>query len=519
MEELLRQAIKALKDIWHRRWVGLGVAWLVAIIGTVIVLRLPDRYEATARVFVDTESVLKPLMSGMTVQPNINQRVAILSRTLISRPNLEKLIRMTDLDHSIKGEKEKERVIEDLSKNLKLQSVQGANNLYTITFRDPIPARAQKTVQSLLSIFVESGLGEKREDTATARDFIDRQIKDYEQKLMEAENRMKEFRLKHMTLLAGGSDHFSKMDTIGAQVQRARLELREAEEAREAVRRQVNSEDSGTEAILVEDREAETTQQRPMEIDGRIQTLQKDLDALLRRYTDRHPDVVATQRLIGQLEEQRKAEIEALRNVVRPATRARQMNPLKQQLQISLVEADSNVAALRARVREYELQYGQLQAMSKNVPEIEAESAQLNRDYAIIKKQYSDLVERRETVTLTNELEAAGSIASFRTIDPPRVAMKPSDPNRLLLLTGVLIISLGAGVAASFLASQIFATFHDARHLREITKRPVLGTVSMLESDGIRRLQRKGNLLFLSAVGGLASSFGMVIAFLVITRP
>lgn len=518
MEELIRQAIKALKDIWHRRWIGLAVAWIVAIIGTIIVLRLPDRYEATARVFVDTDSVLKPLMSGMTVQPNINQRVAILSRTLMSRPNLEKLIRMTDLDHTVRNEKDKEKLIEELSKNLKLQNVSDATNLYTITFRDPVPARAQKTVQSLLNIFVESGLGEKRDDTQSARDFIDRQIKDYEQKLMEAENRLKEFRLKHMVLLSGGNDHFAKLEGLTQQLQRARLELREAEESRDSIRRQMNSEDSGTEPILIEEENTELAQ-KPMEIDGRIQSLQKDLDALLRRYTDKHPDVMATQRLIAQLEEQKKAEVEALRARTKPAARARAINPLKQQLQISLVEIESNVAALRARVREYESQYSQLQGLSKNVPEVEAESAQLNRDYSIIKKQYSDLVERRETVTLTTEMEAAGSIANFRTIDPPRVSLKPSDPNRLLLLTGVLIMALGAGLAASFLVSQIFSTFHDARHLREITKRPVLGTVSLLESEGVRRLQRKANLLFLSAIGGLASSFGMVIAFLVITRP
>lgn len=518
MDEVIKHLIRTLKDLWHRRWAGLGVTWLVAIVGTVVVLRLPDRYEATARVFVDTESVLKPLMSGLTVQPNIGQRVSILSRTLISRPNLEKLIRMTDMDHVVRSEEDKEELLESLAKELKLQSVPGASNLYTITFRDPVPARAQKTVQSLLTIFVESGLGEKRDDTQTAREFIDRQIKEYEQKLVDAENRLKEFRLKHMTLLAGGNDHFAKMEAITEQLKRARLELREVEESRASLKRQYAAEDTGTEPMLVEDENAAGTE-KPLEIEGRIQSLQRDLDALLRRYTDKHPDVVATQNLIKQLEEEKKIELEKQRAKAKPVQRTRMVDPYKQQLQIALVEVESKVAAMSARVREYEYQLGQMQALSKNMPEIEAESAQLNRDYAIIKKQYGDLVERRETVTLTDELEAAGSIANFRTIDPPRVSSKPSDPNRVLLMVGVLIVSLGAGVAAGFLVSQVFPTFHDARHLRESTQRPVLGTVSLLESEGARRLQRKASLLFLSAVGGLTSSFGMVIAYLVVARP
>ena len=88
----------ALRGMWQGRWAGLVVAWLAAIAGGVFVHLVPDRYEATARVYVDTQSLLKPLLQGLTVQPNVDQEVTMLSRTLISRPNLEKLVRMTDLD-------------------------------------------------------------------------------------------------------------------------------------------------------------------------------------------------------------------------------------------------------------------------------------------------------------------------------------------------------------------------------------------------------------------------------------
>ena len=77
---------------------GLIVAWIATAIGSAIVLSVPDKYEATARIFVDTQSILKPLMSGLAVQPNVEQQVVMLSRTLISRPNIEKLVRMADLD-------------------------------------------------------------------------------------------------------------------------------------------------------------------------------------------------------------------------------------------------------------------------------------------------------------------------------------------------------------------------------------------------------------------------------------
>src|SRR3989442_2818 len=98
MEELFAHLSAIAKGMWRFRWPSVVVAWLVGVIGTIIGFQIPDQYEATARIYVDTQSILKPLMSGLAVQPNVEQQVVMLSRTLISRPNVEKLVRMADLD-------------------------------------------------------------------------------------------------------------------------------------------------------------------------------------------------------------------------------------------------------------------------------------------------------------------------------------------------------------------------------------------------------------------------------------
>ncbi len=516
MEELIRQVVKALREIWRRRWLGLGAAWIVAVIGIIAILRLPDKYEASARVYVDTESVLKPLMSGLTIQPDVAQRVSILSRTLISRPNIEKLIRMTDLDHTVKSDKDRDQLIDDLSKTL----VIGADrtpNLYTISFRDPIPERARKTVQSLLSIFVESGLGDKRKDSETAKDFIDRQIREYEQKLLEAENRLKEFRLKNMAILSGGKDYFGKMEALTEDILRSRLELREAEQSREALKREIADQDTMDDSNAVDEMAAIDIQ--VPEMDARIQPLKQQLDEMLRRFTERHPDVITTKRLIAQLEEEKTKEIEARAKAAKATPGGKRANPLVQQLRVALAEAEGNVAALRARASEYESRYNALRAAANTVPEVESEAAQLNRDYDVIRSKYAELAQRREQASMTGELEEAGTMASFRVIDPPRVSQKPVAPNRLLMLPMIFLVALAAGAAVSFLISQVLPTFHDSRHLREIAKRPVLGTISMLETNFMKRGRRRQLYLFFGGLGGLAASFVMVIAALVVLRP
>ena len=89
MDELLQQVLGYLRAMWHRRWYGLAAAWLAAIIGVIVVYRIPNKYEASARVYVDTESLLRPLLGALAVQPNVDQQVGLISRTLLSRPNVE----------------------------------------------------------------------------------------------------------------------------------------------------------------------------------------------------------------------------------------------------------------------------------------------------------------------------------------------------------------------------------------------------------------------------------------------
>ncbi|PTT79147.1 chain length-determining protein, partial [Pelomonas sp. HMWF004] len=242
MELLIAQLLIIARRMWKYRWVGLIVAWVAGVVGAIVVFALPDRYEASARIYVDTQSILKPLMSNMAVQPNVEQQITHLSRTLISRPNVEKLVRMADLDLKNQSKAQQEATIEMVTTNLSIQS-SGRDNLYIMGYRDSDPETAKRVVQSFVSIFVESGLGASRKDMSTATTFINEQIKSYETKLEEAESRLKEFRLKNLSNMAGdGKDTATHIGELSAQLERARLEYREAMNARDAAKSQMEAE-------------------------------------------------------------------------------------------------------------------------------------------------------------------------------------------------------------------------------------------------------------------------------------
>jgi polysaccharide chain length determinant protein (PEP-CTERM system associated) len=531
MRDVILQIQAALRGMWRFRWPGLMTAWAVAVLGVIVLWRVPDQFEATARIYVDTDSILKPLMSGLAVQPNVEQQIGMLSRTLISRPNIEKLIRMADLDLKNESKADQEQLIERLTKGIQIRTAGGVN-LYTMTYRDSEPEKAKRVIQSMVSIFVESGLGASRKDTDSAKTFLTEQIKTFEAKLEEAEARMKEFRLRNIDRQApDGKDIATRLGEIQAQLDAARLQLREAEQARDTAKRQLGEIRSGrTESArsgglpdLLAGRSvgsgsvAAVAVSTP-EIDARIDAQQRNLDNLLQRYTDKHPDVVGTRRLLADLEEQRKREVaEGQRRAAAAAAAAAAApvvaNPAAgdslaaQEVNRMLVTAEVQVASMKARVDEFAGRQAQLRESLKTAPQIEAEAAQLNRDYEITKKNYADLVARRQSAVMSGELDVASGLADFKLIDPPRVNPKPVAPNRLLLLPVVLVVALGAGGFVAVAAFQLRPSFSGAAELRAKTGLPVLGVVSAIVGDDDRRRERGGLIRFAAASGSLVGLF------------
>lgn len=513
MNELIAQVLAVAHSMWRRRWIGLLIAWIVGGVGIAGLLRVPDRYEATARVFVDTKSVLKPLMRDLAVEPDIDQTINMLARTMITRPNIELLIGKAHLALGPMSAPVRERTIETLMREIKLTG-SGRDNVFSFSYRDADPVRARLVVESLVSLFVQSDLGAKARDAESARGFIDQQIKTYEARLSEAEGRLKDFKVRNIGIAdSSGKDYFSRMSALSEELGRVSLDLRAAEQSRDALKRELTGEDF----IILPEPVTQAPAAATPELDARLDAQRRQLDDLLRRYTDLHPDVVAARRLIARLEEQKlqQQEVETRRRAseAKPTRRPVTNNPVFQQIKLALAEGEATVAALRVRASDLQGRVNQLRASASRVPQVEAELAQLNRDYDIIRRNYEAMVGRREKASLSEDVEAT-RLADFRVIDPPRSSPKPVFPNRLALAPLVLLMALGAGVAASFVVTQIFPTFNGAASLRAITQRQVLGSVSVLLTAEVVRRGRYGVIAFGFATLSLVGVYGAWIAWM-----
>ena len=280
-----------------------------------------------------------------------------------------------------------------------------------------------------------------------------------------------------------GRGYYERLSAETATLERAKLELRETENRRDELRRQLSGEEPSFGMVLQPSPPPRATVSLG---EARIQTLESKLDELLLRYTDEHPDVVVVRKQIEELRALEKKRQEATQ-VKQPArTPTLDANPVYQQFKIALGNAEANVAVLQVRVKEYESRVINLNKLVNTVPEVEAELARLNRDYAINKQNYESLITRRESAKISEEAEQSSDNLKFKIVDPPRVPLSPVAPNRPLLATAVLLAGIGAGVLFTLFLSQIKLVFDNYRTVLAETSVPVLGYVSMVWTDSKR---------------------------------
>lgn len=502
MKEQLAEIFSYVWGIWRFRWLAMAVAWAVALAGWLFVYQMPESYVATARIYVDSNNVLRPLLKGLTVQPDVDQRIAMMSRTLLSRPNLEEVMRMTDLDLEVNSDLEEERLLNRLREAISLTGERGNNSLYSITVNDDERETARNITQALITVFIENSLSEKREDNSGAQDFLDLQIAEYEGRLEEAESRLAEFKQRHVESLPGsGGGFYERLDRARQQLDVARLELREIQNRRRELERQIR----GEKPVI-----ASSGDEVSSPLDERINTLNARLDDLLTRFTEYHPEVRHTQGLIEDLETKKQRDLELALSGGRPNA-ALTSSPIYQEMRALLSEAEAREAELLVRVAEYERRVQSLTDRVNNIPLIEAEMKQLDRDYQVIALQHQELLERRESAKLSQDLEQNASDVAFRVVDPPFVPIKPSKPNKLLLNSFVLVLAVGAGAALALLVSMVKPVVVDQQSLVKLTGLPLLGSVGLITSPQQRRQETLGLAFFTLLVLALAGVYAAVI--------
>ena len=497
---------------WRFRWYALGVAWLVAVGGWAVSLKMPNEYEASAQIHVDTASVLKPLMRGMVIESNLERRVELMTRTLLSRPNLEQIARETDMDLAAETPADFERIVSDLDSRLRLSGA-GRNNLYRVSYRGRDPRQTRDVVQATVDLLVEEIMGRSRQDNASATRFLDRKIEEYKARMETAEQRVIEFRREHGASLSSGGDFYARLQDRQSKLESARFELNLAESRVAELQRQLEGEtpvfgimqDGGGSAPAIE----------TPELDRKISKLEEELDQLLLKYTAEHPRVSSLERQLERYRNEREDKRQRLaeQRAGQPSQSggsSLDRNPVHQDIRAALAQAKADVAAARTRVDQYRQQVADLQERVDSTPELEARFRELQRNYEDVKKTHDKLVERRDTAEISAEVERSDDQVDFRVVEPPRVPGEPAAPNRPLLVTASLgAAAAGYGALALFL-TLVWPAFYTRAELQSALQLPVLGTIEQVRTPQVKRRGLIELSLYGLAIALLLAAYGAV---------
>lgn len=464
---------------WRRRWIGVIVAWLVCGLGWVGVYLVPNQFESSARLYVDADAILTPLLKGIAAESSPSTQLEVLQRTLLSRPNLDKLVSKTDLDLTIASPSDRERLILKLATDILVRPQ--TRNLFTITYRNPSPKLAHDVVQTLLTIFVESATGNNRTDMENARRFLEHQISSYEQQLRAAEKRRADFRAKYVDILPSGEGQggMPAIDTARTAARDIEARLQDALIKRDTLRKEVANTPSLLTLETLTKANAMPAKPAGPPARSRLADAEDQLKLLMLKDTDQHPDVIAQKKLIEVLKKSPDGGGPLAPAAAAPDASKPVPNPVYEQLKVKLTDMETAVSSLEHQKTVTQEYLEKLEKVQREQPGLIAEYQNMDRDYSVLRKNYEELLGRLQAANIAQAADTQADKVKLQVVDPPQVPRLPVAPNRLLLVSGVLIAGLAMSVALTVVLGQLdrsFATVDDLRRLGL----PVIGGISTL---------------------------------------
>lgn len=433
-EPLTTVLYRLYQAVWRYRVLFLGLVFGLSFLLWSLVALIPNTYLAQAKVYIDTQSLLKPLLKGITVDSNAYSRVLEMTKILFSRANIEKIAAASDLELTAKSLYQRERLYQNLAKNIQLKR-NGETDLYTIEVLHSDPKTAKLLVQSVLNLFVELSLQSTHGDRNHANDFLDQQINDYEIRLQSSERKLADFKRGHVDELPKENQgYYDKLQQALTQLEQAMLDLEMLKNQKIALMQQWQPDQQSGEKnnfvsniLLV-----------------KLNRLNQLLAEKQIKYTDAHPDV---QQLLQEIAQIKK---KLLSNEQPGSLDFKEDSLAFQQWQIALSDITSQMAGAEAKVVTWKTRVDHLRTKVDSMIEVETGLSGLNRDYAILQRQHQALLERREAANITQQSDLTNESWQFQLIDPPYVLGIPVKPNRLFLNLAAFVFSLGTSLSLCY---------------------------------------------------------------------
>lgn len=498
---------------WTRKWF-IVIPTVVIAAGVFIYARsLPNRYHSSALVLVIGQQVPKELVRP-TVTDSVDDRLRAITQQIVSRTKLERIIEEFQLYKDDRRTEIMEDIVERMrSRDLRIDIPRGPDpNSFTVGFTSENPKTAMLVAERLASLFVQENTQNRAQQAGSTSSFLDAQVEDARRKLKEQDDKIAAFRTRYSgrlpTML---STNLQMMTSVQAQIE-SNADAGNRERDRLT---QLESKIADVESIAAAAASAQTANGNPSPdapVAQQLEAARAALRKLLQSRRDDHPDVRSAKRDIVELEA--KAEAEALAMPVsgpvgppiRVADAERLLN-LKYEMEdltTSLSRRTKEDARLRA-------QLGQYTGRLESTPGVESEFTDLMRDYGTQREQYEDLLKKRDSSKLAENLEQRQIGEQFRVVDTARLPERPVSPNRQRMNIMGLFAGLAVGLGLVALLEYRDTTLKTDDDVITSLALPVIAVIPAM-TNGLDRARQKRRNRYMVIAASTASVLLMMLA-------
>ena len=480
----------------RRRRVPLAVVFAaIALVGLLAAALWPRKYESSTTILVKEESIIQPLMEGRAVATGVTDRARIAREVIFSRKIVEQVLRQGGWLDSNPSPIEQERLAIELRRRTSIDS-QGPN-LIRISYWDRDPVRALEVARTYGDSFIAESLAAKERESREAYEFIAARAAEYHAKLLQAEERLKEFRASNPDARPGAvADVNTRIAQLRANIESARSGVAESSVRASAVASQISAERSVT-----------AVQNRDSQYRERLGKLQTELDTLRLSYTDEYPDVVRLKRQIEDLER----EIASSPGESRPQPAlGYAVVPGSAALRAELTRARGEAAAMSARATEAEALLEAELERANRIADHEAVYAELTRDYEVNRDLYQDLLKRRENARVSMNLDAEHRGLTFRVQEPAALPLQPSGLRFMHFSAASLVAAFAVPLGLLLLLVRLDPRVRSAEQLRSAVPVPVLATIPRHVRGPERRRESMRHAIVFGAVGLVLAAYAAV---------
>ncbi|MEX0604287.1 MAG: XrtA system polysaccharide chain length determinant [Marinobacter sp.] len=468
------------REVRTRKWLAFLLFAVVSFAVLAAGFLWPYKYSSQVVIYVDDQNIIGTLMEGSAVTTKIDERASTARETLWGRSVLEQIA--TDPDIYGEGAASAEQAqIEGRVASLRggISVEARGDNYFNIIYSGSSPMQTFRIAQRLGQVFIEETNRRKRVESRGAYDFIDKQVKSYEEQLAAVETRLQGFLSENTEGTEAEAN--SRMANLRGQLELAELNKAELTTRMNSLENQI----AGVDQTIRQGRTVDVYQER-------IRAMESQLDELRLRYLDTYPDIVILREQIAELRKQRDQALAGGQpSQDTSLTSESTINPLYQELGGVLSETRADMASLETRIRSLQ----QLIAQQENRMEIiqanKTEYSELTRDMEVNKQIYDDLLKRREKARVSMHLDIEGQGLNYRINETAQYPLTPDGPKFFMFAIAGLFLGMAApfGTAAGLL--QVDPRVRAREQMEEQTGFPVLMEIPNVRTPFEKRRDRR----------------------------